>query len=79
MPLNQESTQNYNVKLVHSTKPSSPEEPVQLAFSVTDNGMEQIITAEVDSQRLFEIAQENRWLQGGTGFKSGTKRMRIAS
>jgi hypothetical protein len=37
-----------NVKLVHFTKQNSPDELVQVAFSVTDDqGKEEIITGEL--------------------------------
>jgi hypothetical protein len=53
-----------NVKLVHFTKQNSPDEPVQVAFSVTDDqGKEEIITGEVPySYDLFHVFQENGWL-----------------
>jgi hypothetical protein len=53
-----------NVKLVHFTKQNSPDEPVQVAFAVTDDqGKEEIITGEVPySYDLFHLFQENGWL-----------------
>jgi hypothetical protein len=60
-PLEQETL---NVKLVHATKQNSPEEPVQFAFSVTDDqGIEQIITCEVPYVfDLFKLFQEQGWI-----------------
>jgi len=58
MPLQTQEQETLNVKLVHFTKQNSPDEPVQLAFSVTDEqGKEEIITAEgvlsdEDAERL---------------------------
>ena len=53
-----------NVKLVHFTKQNSPDDPVQVAFAVTDDqGKEEIITGELPySYDLFRILQENGWL-----------------
>jgi hypothetical protein len=53
-----------NVKLVHFTKQNSPDEPVQVAFAVTDDqGKEEIITGEVPyTYDLFHLFQENNWL-----------------
>lgn len=62
-----QSLDNLNVKLVHSTKQSSPDSPLQLAFSVTDEtGNEQIETAEVpNSIDLYEWCRENRFISSG--------------
>jgi len=61
-----------NVKLVHFTKQDSPDEPVQVAFSVTDDqGKEEIITGEVPySYDLFHLFQENGWLNIRRGVAS---------
>jgi hypothetical protein len=61
-----------NVKLVHFTKQNSPDEPVQVAFSVTDDqGKEEIITGEVPySYDLFHLFQENGWLNIRRGVAS---------
>lgn len=75
IPSQSESTPNYNVKLVHSTKQNSSEEPIQLAFAVEENGSEQIVTAEVDSQSLFEVCQQNRWLQSGYSNRPRLRKM----
>ena len=48
MPLQSQEQETLNVKLVHFTKQNSPDEPVQVAFSVTDEqGKEEIITGEI--------------------------------
>jgi len=48
MPLQNQEQPTLNVKLVHFTKQNSPDEPVQVAFAVTDEqGKEEIITGEV--------------------------------
>ena len=61
-----------NVKLVHFTKQTSPDDPVQVAFAVTDDqGKEEIITGEVPySYDLFRILQENGWLNIRRGVAS---------
>ena len=53
-----------NVKLVHFTRQNSPDDPMQVAFAVTDDqGKEEIITGEVPySFDLFHVFQENGWL-----------------
>ena len=48
MPMQPQEQATLNVKLVHFTKQNSPDEPVQVAFAVTDDqGKEEIITGEV--------------------------------
>ena len=48
MPVQSQEQETLNVKLVHFTKQNSPDEPVQVAFSVVDDqGKEEIITGEV--------------------------------
>ena len=61
-PVQEQST--LNVKLVHFTKQNSPDDPVQVAFAVTDDqGKEEIITGEIPySYDLFRLLQENSWL-----------------
>jgi len=64
MPVQSQEQETLNVKLVHFTKQNSPDEPVQLAFSVVDEqGKEEIITGEIPySYDLFRLCQENGWL-----------------
>ncbi len=64
MPVQSQEQETLNVKLVHFTKQNSSEEPVQVAFSVTDDqGKEEIITGEIPySYDLFRLLQENGWL-----------------
>jgi len=61
-----------NVKLVHFTKQNSVDEPVQVAFSVTDDqGKEEIITGEIPyACDLFRLFQENGWLNIRRGVSS---------
>ncbi|HEV8046768.1 MAG TPA: hypothetical protein VGP35_03510 [Terriglobales bacterium] len=61
-----------NVKLVHFTRQNSPDDPMQVAFAVTDDqGKEEIITGEVPySYDLFRILQENGWLNIRRGVAS---------
>ena len=48
MPVQSQEQETLNVKLVHFTKQNSPDELVQVAFSVVDDqGKEEIITGEM--------------------------------
>ena len=60
----QQQSENLNVKLVHSTKQSSPESPLQLAFSITDEtGQEQIQTAEIpNGAELYQWCLDNNFI-----------------
>ena len=72
MPMQAQEQTTLNVKLVHFTKQNSPDEPVQVAFAVTDDqGKEEIITGEVpNSFDLFHLFQENGWLNIRRGVAS---------
>jgi hypothetical protein len=72
MPLQPQEQETLNVKLVHFTKQNSPDEPVQVAFSVIDEqGKEEIITGEIPySYDLFKVLQENNWLNIRRGVSS---------
>ena len=72
MPMQTQEQNTLNVKLVHFTKQNSFDEPVQLAFAVTDDqGKEEIITGEVPySYDLFHLFQENGWLNIRRGVPS---------
>jgi hypothetical protein len=72
MALQPQEQETLNVKLVHFTKQNSPDEPVQVAFSVTDEqGKEEIITGEIPySAELFRTLQENGWLNLRRGVSS---------
>ena len=72
MPLQSQEQETLNVKLVHFTKQNSPDEPVQVAFSVVDDqGKEEIITGEIPySYDLFRLLQENGWLNIRRGVAS---------
>jgi hypothetical protein len=73
MPLQQiQEPSTLNVKLVHFTKQTSPDDPVQVAFAVIDDqGKEEIITGEVPySYDLFHLLQENGWLNMRRGVAS---------
>ncbi len=51
-----------NVKLVHATKNNSPEEPVSLAFAITDDsGREEIYTINCRADDLLQVLQEQGW------------------
>jgi hypothetical protein len=72
MPMQTQDQTTLNVKLVQFTKQNSPDEPVQVAFAVTDDqGKEEIITGEVPySYDLFHLFQENGWLNIRRGVAS---------
>ena len=72
MPVQSQEQETLNVKLVHFTKQNSPDEPVQVAFSVIDDqGKEEIITGEIPySYDLFRTLQENGWLNIRRGVSS---------
>lgn len=72
MPVQQPEQETLNVKLVHFTKQNSPDEPVQVAFSVVDEqGREEIITGEIPySYDMFKLFQENGWLNLRRGVAS---------
>lgn len=66
MPPVNTSAQNpeqYHIKLIHATKQNSMSEPIQLAFAVNDGDQEQVITAEVSADQLFQLCEEQGWLQ----------------
>ena len=86
MPLQAPEQETLNVKLVHFTKQNSPDEPVQVAFSVTDDqGREEIITGEIPySYDLFRRLQEQGWLNVRRGVSSiretrGTQRRAVSA
>jgi hypothetical protein len=72
MPVQAQEQETLNVKLVHFTKQNSPDEPVQVAFSVTDDqGREEIITGEIPyTYDLFRLFQEQGWLNVRRGVSS---------
>jgi hypothetical protein len=72
MALQSQEQDTLNVKLVHFTKQNSPDEPVQVAFAVTDDqGREEIITGEIPySYDLFKVFQEQGWLNVRRGVAS---------
>jgi hypothetical protein len=63
----QSQTSEYKPKLVYATRQNHHEDPVELAFAVTDpaTGSEKIITVNnIDSLTLFESTQEGQqWVQ----------------
>ena len=72
MALQPQEQDTLNVKLVHFTKQNSPDEPVQVAFAVTDDqGREEIITGEIPySYDLFKVFQDQGWLNVRRGVSS---------
>lgn len=84
MPVQSQEQDTLNVKLVHFTKQNSPDEPVQVAFSVVDDqGKEEIITGEIPySYDLFRLLQENGWLnirRGVSSIREGRTQRRTMS
>jgi len=80
MPVQSQEQETLNVKLVHFTKQNSNDEPVQVAFSVTDDqGKEEIITGEIPyASDLFKMLQEQGWLNVRRGVSSIRERQRRA-
>ena len=71
MPIQSPEQETLNVKLIHFTKQNSPDEPVQVAFAVDDQGKEEIITGEIPyAYELFRLCQENGWLNLRRGVAS---------
>jgi hypothetical protein len=83
LPVQSQEQETLNVKLVHFTKQNSPDEPVQVAFSVIDDqGKEEIITGEIPySYDLFRLLQDNGWLnlrRGVSSIRDNTRMQRRA-
>jgi len=72
MAVQPQEQETLNIKLVHFTKQNSPDEPVQVAFAVTDDqGREEIITGEIPySYDLFKVFQDQGWLNVRRGVSS---------
>lgn len=69
---------NLSVKLIHSTKQQSPNDPVKLVFSINDEqGVEEVMTAEVpDSVELFEWCQEQGYILSNRRGSSSIQQLR---
>jgi hypothetical protein len=74
MALQTQEQDTLNVKLVHFTKQNSPDEPVQVAFAVTDDqGREEIITGEIrpdlvrEARRVWGV-ENNIYQLGHRGY-----------
>lgn len=81
MPVQQRETQyGENAKFLHATKTNNPNDPIQLAFSITDEqGNEQILTGEVPSSfDLYTVCVENNWLLEPRPVALSQRRGRIA-
>ena len=81
MPVQQRETQyGENAKFLHATKTNNPNDPIQLAFSITDEqGNEQILTGEAPSSfDLYTMCVENNWLREPRPVASSQRRSRIA-
>ena len=84
MPVQSQEQETLNEKLVHFTKQNSPDEPVQVAFSVVDDqGKEEFITGVFPySYDLFRLFQENGWLnirRGVSSIREGRTQRRAMS
>lgn len=85
MPMQPQEQETLNVKLVHFTKQNSPDEPVQVAFSVIDEqGREEIITGEIPyTYDLFQVFQQNGWLnnvrRGVSSIRERQQRRNVAA
>ena len=72
MALQPQEQATVNARLVHFTKQNLPDEPVQVAFAVTDDqGKEEVISGEIPyTYVLFHLFQENGWLNIRRGIAS---------
>jgi hypothetical protein len=54
-----------NAKFLHATKTNNPNDPIQFAFSITDEqGSEQILMGEVPSSfELYGVCVDNGWVR----------------
>jgi hypothetical protein len=70
-----------NAKFLHATKTNNPNDPIQLAFSITDEqGSEQILMGEVPTSfDLYNVCVENSWLREPRQVSSNQRRGRIAA
>jgi hypothetical protein len=75
-PISASTVEHPYVKLVPATKSNSPDEPVQLAFSVIDeSGREEMVTGFCPmAANLYSLFQENGWLQTRTAEPISMKR-----
>ena len=82
MPLQSHRETQYgeNAKFLHATKTNNPNDPIQLAFSITDEqGNEQIVTGEVPSSSdLYTMCVESGWLREPRPVSASQRRGRIA-
>ncbi len=78
MPVSQQRETQYgeNAKFLHATKTNNPTDPIQLAFSITDDqGSEQILTGEVPSSfELYSVCVEQGWLREPRPVATATQR-----
>ena len=74
MPAQEQET--LNVKLVHFTKQTSPDDRIQVAFAVTDEqGREEIVTGEIPfASDLLRVAQEQGWVSARRGIMREIRR-----
>jgi hypothetical protein len=84
MPVqNQQRETQYgdNAKFLHATKSNNPSDPIQFAFSITDEqGNEQILMGEVPSSfELYSGCVENGWIREPRPVSSGQKRTRLVA
>lgn len=85
MPLSQqqqhETLFGENAKFLYATKSNNPNEPIQVAFAITDEqGNEQILTGEIPSSyNLYGVFVENGWLREPRTVSSSQQRVRRMS
>lgn len=82
MPVQQQQRETQygeNAKFLHATKSNNPNDPIQLAFSITDEqGSEQILTGEVPSSYdLYGVCVENGWLREPRPVSAAQRRSRL--
>ena len=80
-PQQRETQYGENAKFLHATKTNNPSDPIQLAFSITDEqGSEQIVTGEVPSSfDLYGLCVENGWLREPRPVATTQRRGRMAA
>jgi len=61
MPVQSQEQETLNVKLVHFTKQTSPDEPVQFAFSVIDEQGKQALSLTTFCLDRTRVASVNAW------------------
>lgn len=68
-----------NARFLHATKNNNPSDPIQLAFSITDEqGNEQIVMGEVPSSfEFYGTCVESGWVREPRGISTTQRRGRL--